>query len=70
MPCFVGHILLVAVALVCVILLIKSGFDWAEARRKREIERHARQLLVTGHYTEISTSSIHPQVGRSKLIGR
>jgi hypothetical protein len=34
--CFVGHILLVAVAVVCVILLIKAGFDRAEARHKRK----------------------------------
>jgi hypothetical protein len=33
-PCLVGHILLVAVGLVCIILLIKAGFDRAEARSK------------------------------------
>jgi hypothetical protein len=31
-----GQILLVAVALVCAILLIKAGFDWAEARQKKK----------------------------------
>lgn len=36
-----GHILLVAVGLVCVVLsllLIKKGFDRAEARQKKKIE--------------------------------
>lgn len=34
--CLVGHILLVAVGLVCVILLIKAGFDRVEARSLRK----------------------------------
>lgn len=34
--CYVGHILLIAGGLLCVILLIKVGFDRAEARDKRD----------------------------------